>query len=96
MSEPSTNDHEPARYVLRVSGHLDDHWSAWFEGATLTRGDDGTTTLRSPILDQPALHGLLGRIRDLGLKLISVQAVDDPRCDRSPAPDGERPDTAAN
>jgi hypothetical protein len=91
MSEPSTNNHEPARYELRISGHLDDHWSAWFGGSTLTRESDGTTTLRGPVVDQAALHGLLGRIRDLGLKLISVQAVDDPRCGQSPAQEGERP-----
>ena len=69
----------PARYELRISGHLDDHWSAWFAGATLTRERDATTALRGPVVDQAALHGLLGRIRDLGLTLISVQAIDDPR-----------------
>jgi hypothetical protein len=91
MSGPSTNEQEPARYELRIGGHLDDHWSAWFGGATLIRESDGTTTLRGPVLDQAALHGLLGRIRDLGVRLISVQAVDDPRYGRSPAQEVERP-----
>jgi hypothetical protein len=85
MSGPSTNKQEPARYELRISGHLDDHWSAWFGGSTLTRESDGTTTLRGPVVDQAALHGLLDRIRDLGVELISVQAVSDPRYWQSPA-----------
>jgi hypothetical protein len=80
--EPSTRHHEPALYELRISAHLDDHWSAWFGGWTLTRESDGTTMLRGPVGDQAALHGLLGRIRDLGLTLISVQAVHAPRCGR--------------
>jgi len=64
-----------ADYELRVSGHLDDHWSVWFEGSTLTRDRDGTTTLRGPVVDQAALHGLLGRVRDLGLTLLSVRRL---------------------
>ncbi len=91
MSGPSTNEEEPARYELRISGHLDDHWSAWFGGSTLTCESDGTTTLRGPVVDQAALHGLLDRIRDLGVTLISVQAVSDPRHDRSLAQEVERP-----
>ena len=68
-----------ARYELRVDGHLDDHWSAWFAGSTVVRESDGTTTLRGRVEDQAALHGLLARIRDLGLTLLSVRAVDHPR-----------------
>jgi hypothetical protein len=60
------------RYELRVEGHLDAHWSAWFGGLTLTREDDGTTTLSGPVTDQAELHGLLARIRDLGAPLLSV------------------------
>ena len=59
-------------YVITVKGHLDDHWSAWFEGLTITNGANGEATLAGPVLDQAALHGLLIKIRDLGLPLIAV------------------------
>lgn len=66
------------RYELRIKGHLDDRWADWFDGMVLTRQSDGTTTLCGPVIDQAALHGLLGKVRDLGATLISVQAVGDP------------------
>ena len=59
-------------YELRVKGHLDARWAAWFDGLTLTRERDGTTVLRGPVPDQAALHGLLRKIRDIGLPLVSV------------------------
>ena len=62
----------PARYEFRVAGHLDDRWSAWFGGLTLVREPDGTTELRGPVTDQAELHGLLAKIRDLGVPLLSV------------------------
>ena len=65
-----------AHYELRVEGHLDEHWSAWFGGLTLAREADGTTTLRGVVADQAELHGLLARVRDLGVPLISVNATD--------------------
>ena len=61
-------------YEIRVRGHLDEHWSAWFGGLVLTREDDGTTTLRGPVADQAELHGLLAKVRDLGTPLLSVTA----------------------
>ena len=67
-----------AHYELRVDGHLDEHWSAWFGGLTLTREDDGTTTLRGAVADQAELHGLLTKIRDLGAPLLSVHTGDAP------------------
>ena len=67
-----------AHYVLRVDGHLDEHWSAWFGGLTLTREEDGTTTLRGAVTDQAELHGLLAKIRDLGAPLLSVHTSDAP------------------
>src|SRR5215467_9895020 len=66
----------PGRYEIRLKGHLDDRWAGWFDGLTLTRDDDGTTLLTGPVVDQAALHGLLRRVRDLGLPLISVNQVD--------------------
>lgn len=64
------------RYELRVDGHLDDHWSAWFDGPTLSRDDGGTTTLRGVVTDQAGLHGLLARVRDIGAPLVSVRVVE--------------------
>ena len=65
----------PARYEIRINGVLDSHWAAWFEG--LQVNSDGTQTVISGLLaDQPALHGLLAKIRDLGLCLISVRRQD--------------------
>lgn len=68
----------PSGYRLRVDGHLDQHWSSWFGGLTLTHEDDGTTCLTGAIADQSQLHGLLTKIRDLGVTLISVEVVDVP------------------
>lgn len=62
----------PARYEIRIEGHLDDRWSAWFGGPAIVREPDGTTTLRGAVADQAELHGLLARVRDLGAALISV------------------------
>jgi len=66
----------PAGYRLRVDGHLDDHWSAWFGDLTLTHHSDGTTSLSGAVADQAALHGLLMKVRDLGVILISVEVID--------------------
>jgi len=68
--------HEPGRYEIRLRGHLDDRWATWFEGLDLRRESDGTTTIHGPIADQAALHGLLGRVRDTGLPLVSVICVE--------------------
>jgi hypothetical protein len=69
--------HTPSGYRLRVDGHLDEHWSSWFGDLTLTREDDGTTCLTGAVADQAELHGLLTKIRDLGITLISVAVVDE-------------------
>ena len=61
-----------ATYELRIGGHLDQRWSVWFDGLTVTHEDDGTTTLRGAVRDQSELHGLLAKIRNLGTTLISV------------------------
>ena len=71
MNEISTAN-GAGRYEIRLKGHLEARWAAWFDGLTLTTCSDGTTTIHGPVVDQSALHGLLQRVRDLGLPLISV------------------------
>ena len=68
MSSPQ----EPDRYAIRVKGHLADRWATWFDGMTLTRQADGTTVLDGRVADQSTLHGLLRKVSDLGLPLVSV------------------------
>jgi hypothetical protein len=77
MSEmPTGHHHSPGRYEIRLKGHLDTRWAAWFDGLTLTHASDGTTIIRGPVTDQAALHGLLQKVRDLGLPLVSVTQVE--------------------
>lgn len=80
---------EARRYEIRITGHLDTRWAAWFEGMSLTHADDGTTSLRGTVADQAALHGLLQRLRDLGVPLISVIELDASPTDE-PGPARER------
>ena len=68
----------PTGYQIRVDGHLDDHWSAWFGDLTLTHESDGTTSLSGLVSAQAELHGLLMKVRDLGVTLISVAVIDPP------------------
>ncbi|MET3808297.1 hypothetical protein ABIB25_005326 [Nakamurella sp. UYEF19] len=63
---------DAGRYEIRVKGHLDPRWTAWFDGLTVTAENDGTTVIHGQVLDQAALHGLLAKVRDIGLPLISV------------------------
>ena len=72
----STEDHhEPGRYEIRIKGHLDNRWADWFEGLTITLADGGDTIFTGPVIDQAALHGLLKKVRDLGMSLVSVICV---------------------
>jgi hypothetical protein len=64
-------------YRIRVHGHIDDRWSDWFDGLTIERQADGTTLMAGTIADQAALHGVLARIRDLGLPLLDVSRLTD-------------------
>jgi hypothetical protein len=75
MPQPRRS-HAPALYQLRVDGHLDPHWSAHLDDLALGLEDDGTTTLTGVVQDQSQLHGLLTKVRDLGLTLISVRVLD--------------------
>ena len=72
----SMEDHyEPQPYEIRLKGHLDDRWAEWFEGLTITLEENGDTLLTGPVTDQAALYGLLKKVRDLGMPLVSVNFV---------------------
>ena len=75
MSDISTAN-GAGRYEIRIQGHLDNRWATWFDGLTLTTCSDGTTTISGLVVDQSALHGLLHKVRDVGLPLISVTRVE--------------------
>jgi hypothetical protein len=82
MSRPPSGSaaaEPPARYEIRVKGELDSRWSPWFEGLQLRSDESGQTTIVGPVTDQAALHGLLAKVRDLALPLISVRRIDPDR-----------------
>ena len=72
---PKTDPGQPMVYQIRIKGHLGFQWTDWFEGLTITLEKDGDTLLTGPVVDQAALHGLLKKVRDLGLPLISINQV---------------------
>lgn len=65
-------------YEIQVREQIDEQWAAWFDGLALTQGEDNSTFLRGPLVDQAALYGLLERMRDLGLTLLSVRRLESP------------------
>jgi hypothetical protein len=69
---PTPDRREAGRYEIRLAGHLDAHWAAWFDGLSVSGDGDGTTVISGPVADQAELHGVLQRVRDLGLPLVSV------------------------
>lgn len=73
---PPTDPHQPMVYQIRIQGHLGSEWTDWFEGLTLTLEDNGDTFLTGSVVDQAALHGLLRKVRDLGMPLVSVNRVE--------------------
>lgn len=72
MTRPRLGPHTATVYEIRLEGHLDEHWAAWFAGLTLVLEDDGTTSLTGVMADQAELHGRLAQVRDLGATLVSV------------------------
>ena len=81
MSESDT-------YEIRVQGHLDSRWSAWFDGMTLVLSDDGSTVMHGQVADQAALHGLIQKVRDLGLPLLSVTHLNTGHTQTAPSQTG--------
>jgi hypothetical protein len=71
-----TNKAGPGVYEIRLKGHLDERWASWFGGMTVIRDDNGDTLLTGPVIDQAALHGLLRKVRDLGITLRSVNCIE--------------------
>jgi hypothetical protein len=70
--KPKTNSDQPVVFQIRIKSHLSREWAGWFEGLTITLEEDGDTLLTGPVIDQAALHGLLKKVRDLGLPLVSI------------------------
>jgi hypothetical protein len=86
MSETTSTPQDlPAWFEIRVQGHLASRWQAWFEAEELENHDDGTTVLRGQVTDQAQLFGMLQKVRDTGLPLVSV-AVSTARLEQRPAP----------
>jgi len=78
-----TDPSQPVVYQIRIKGHLSYQWTDWFEGLTITLEEDGDTLLTGPVIDQAALHGLLKKVRDLGMPLVSVSPVEPGQADAS-------------
>jgi hypothetical protein len=80
---PKTDPGKPTVYKIRIKGHLGPEWSDWFEGLTITLEENGDTLLTGAVLDQAALHGLLKKVRDLGMPLLSVCSLEHGQIDAS-------------
>ena len=85
---PKTDPDQPLVYQIRLQGHLGRNWTEWFGDVTITLEDDGETLLTCPVVDQAALYGLLRKVRDLGLPLISVMRA---QTDQIDGPDFKQP-----
>jgi hypothetical protein len=81
--EPKPTPNQPVIYQIRIKGQLDSQWTDWFEGLTITLEEDGNTLITGLVIDQAALHGLLKKVRDLGLPLVSVNPVEPDQVDVS-------------
>jgi hypothetical protein len=80
---PKPTASQPVVYQIRIKGHLGSQWTGWFEGLTITLEEDGDTLLTGPVIDQAALHGLIKKVRDLGLPLVSVSPLEHGQADQS-------------
>ena len=80
---PQQDADQPMVYQIRIKGHLGLQWTEWFAGLTITLEENGNTLLTGPVIDQAALHGLLKKVRDLGMPLISVDSVKSNQVDAS-------------
>jgi hypothetical protein len=83
MRNQKANPSKSIIYEIRIKGHLDSQWADWFEGLKITLEEDGNTLLTGPVIDQPALHGLLKKVRDLGMPLVSVSPIEPGQADVS-------------
>lgn len=81
--DQKSNPSQPIVYQIRIKGHLGHQWTDWFGGLTITLEDNGDTLLTGPVVDQAALHGLLKKVRDLGMPLVSVNCVEPGKADAS-------------
>jgi hypothetical protein len=86
---PSPDPDQPMICHIRIEGHLGPHWSSWFEGLAITLEDNGETLLTGPLVDQAALHGLIRKVRDLGIPLLSVVCVKAGQAETSEVTDGQ-------
>ena len=80
--EPKPTPNQPVVYQIRLKCHLSSQWTDWFEGLTITLEQDGDTLLTGPVIDQAALHGLLKKVRDLGMPLVSVSPLEPGQADQ--------------
>ena len=74
--EPTPDESDPVVYQIRIQGQLDPQWTDWFGGMAVTLDENGDTLLTGPVVDQAALHGVLRKVRDLGIALVSVCPVE--------------------
>lgn len=86
---PNADQRQPTIYEIRVEGHLDPTWGDWFPGLAVTPDENGDTRLTGPVVDQAALHGLLRRVRDLGVPLLSINRVEPGRTLSSTESEGD-------
>jgi hypothetical protein len=90
MTETPGIHHPPGWYEIRLKGHLEPRWTAWFDGLNMTAEKDGTTAIYGPVADQAALHGLLQKVRDVGLPLLSLTQIESAEPD-APSPAADSP-----